>query len=201
MAGGSLNGSDGKSAKGLFGSQGTKRTLRGFIAVALILVLSVCAAHSCGWLAIESTLLLTLLVVASVIGPYVHSRIRTPKLPDYWDPSGRVRLVLFDDSAIDDPGRKALSEALRGNAQQDGWFAVLSVGKLTFMQAARARDSSEGYNLYYQDGSTKRHFEARGVLTIQEVVAAFQAYAEGSDTWKTAYRWEKFDLSDVSYIS
>ncbi|MGA2499230.1 MAG: hypothetical protein ABSH20_15935 [Tepidisphaeraceae bacterium] len=71
-------------------------------------------------------------------------------------------------------------------------FAILSDGpdSLTYMQFAWSEEPGE-LLLEYQEGTLYTHFRAIGAeMTIDRIVAAFQKYAQGDDSWKGEFRWE-----------
>ncbi len=71
-------------------------------------------------------------------------------------------------------------------------FAILSEepDSLTYLQFAWSEEPG-ALLLEYQEGTLYTHFRAIGTdLTIGRIVAAFQKYAEGDDSWKGEFRWE-----------
>jgi hypothetical protein len=71
-------------------------------------------------------------------------------------------------------------------------FAILSDGpdSLTFMQFAWGKAPGE-LLLEFQEGTLNTHFRAIGRdINIGRVVAAFQKYGRGDDSWKGEFRWE-----------
>ncbi len=99
-----------------------------------------------------------------------------------------MKLELEDGTSIVNLDSRAITSAL---ASLDG-FAILGRDEMTYMQTSgSARD---GFVLEYQEGDTDRHYECPDTLTVAQITRAFVSYADGTDTWKTAFRWEKLDL-------
>ncbi len=47
------------------------------------------------------------------------------------------------------------------------------------------------FDLEYQDGSTNDHYRCTDELTEEQVVAIFQAYRSGDESWKSKSVWER----------
>ena len=61
-----------------------------------------------------------------------------------------------------------------------------------FMQTSGSTD--RGFVLEYQEGSTDEHFQVAAKVELEQVVAAFTAYGQGSDTWRTDFNWSKLAI-------
>lgn len=72
-------------------------------------------------------------------------------------------------------------------------FAILEVDELTYLQAAGT--PQEGYALEYQEGDLSRHFAVDGTSAIEQVIAAFQAFARGDNSWRQRFSWQRQDIS------
>jgi len=99
-----------------------------------------------------------------------------------------MKLELENGTSIRNPDTRAIAEAL---ASLDG-FAILGRDEMTYMQTSGSR--REGFVLEYQEGDTDRHYQCPDPLTEKQITEAFLSYADGTDAWKTVFRWEKMDI-------
>jgi hypothetical protein len=116
-------------------------------------------------------------------------RIHNP--PEIVDTDG-PRLEFCDGGIVNAPRREDLPELL-GQLTDRNWFACLERGPGWFMQVGigeRAGGLPGGvFGLEYREGNADRHFRVL-VSDLDEVVHAFQGYAEGHERWKSALDWQ-----------
>ena len=112
-----------------------------------------------------------------------------------------MRLTLEDGTVLTDPTPAQIADALRSlNWQKDNSFAILEKSDdSTYLQTAQMDDpelKEPRFVLEYQDGSLARHYEAvaEDGFALEKVIAAFQQYADGSESWRDGFEWKKMDL-------
>ena len=71
-------------------------------------------------------------------------------------------------------------------------FAILSRDEMAYIQTSGS--AREGFMLEYQDGDTNRRYRCLDELSLGQVTQAFLSYADGTDAWKTSFRWDKEDI-------
>lgn len=107
-----------------------------------------------------------------------------------------MQLELSESGEFDNPDSETISRELAN--LQAGEFAILRQDDWTFIQTLL--DPDDGIVLEYQEGSLEEHY---GTVdppdSIDEVVAAFTSYLNGTDEWKSRFRWERMDLSPADY--
>jgi len=82
-------------------------------------------------------------------------------------------------------------QALNGD---DDSFLILSKDEVSYIQTCKKSDGH--YVLEYQEGSLAEHYEcADGMLNFQKVSMAFASYLNGTDEWKTSFRWQPLGFS------
>jgi hypothetical protein len=104
-----------------------------------------------------------------------------------------MQLIVESARAIENPTADDIAEAL-----SVARFAVLASGpdSHSYMQFARSRTG--GIELEYQVDSLESHFRASGPsLTMERVIAAFQQYVSGHDSWKTDFQWVRVDVMTI----
>ncbi|WP_017624639.1 hypothetical protein [Nocardiopsis chromatogenes] len=115
-------------------------------------------------------------------------RVHNP--PETADTDG-PRLDFCDGGIVGAPRPDDLPELL-GQITHRNWFACLERRPGWFMQVGigeRAGGLPDGvFGLEYREGEADRHFRVL-VSDIDEVVHAFQGYAEGHERWKAALDW------------
>ena len=80
---------------------------------------------------------------------------------------------------------------------EDDSFLILSKDEMNYIQTCRESDGH--YILEYQEGSLAEHYEcADEMLNFQKVSMAFTSYLNGTDEWKTSFRWEPLGSSSAS---
>jgi hypothetical protein len=112
----------------------------------------------------------------------------------------QLELVVADGTKISNPSPADIEDvlnSLQGGADQ---FAILerrtSRGEGFIQTITGDRDPDTGFVLEYQEGSSERHYQAiynalGHEFTRKDVISAFQSYANGDDSWKGKYKWEK----------
>jgi hypothetical protein len=104
-----------------------------------------------------------------------------------------MQLIVESARAIENPTADEIAEAL-----SVARFAVLASGSdaSSYMQFARSR--KRGIELEYQVSSLGNHFRAcNPSLTMDRVIAAFQKYVSGDDSWKTDFQWVPVDVMTI----
>ncbi|MEU5876051.1 hypothetical protein [Spirillospora sp. NPDC047279] len=114
------------------------------------------------------------------------SRVHNP--PEIVDSDG-PHLVFFDGGIVNEPRPEDLPRLLHQITDRN-WFAHLDIRPGWYVQAGlgeKAGGAPDGmYGVEYREGSADRHF--RYVTgDIDEVVSAFQGFAEGREDWKTTF--------------
>jgi hypothetical protein len=98
-------------------------------------------------------------------------------------------LIAFDGSQTPDPTPDQIAAAVRA-LTIDNWFVILEHADDTFLQVAVKADD---YALERRAGGDETH-EGTSVGTIDEVVAAFQAYAREDPLWASPFTWARVKL-------
>ncbi|MEW2354622.1 hypothetical protein [Spirillospora sp. NPDC029432] len=121
------------------------------------------------------------------------TRVHNP--PEIVD-TGVPRMDFCDGGAAADPGPEELP-GLLGQLTERNWWASLDRSPGWFMQVGigeRAGGLPDGvFGLEYREGGADRHFRVL-LHDFDEVVRAFQGYAEGHESWKTAFDWRPLML-------
>ncbi|WP_425618439.1 hypothetical protein NA78x_002144 [Anatilimnocola sp. NA78] len=108
-----------------------------------------------------------------------------------------MELIINHQRTIRNPDAKAIVRHLR--ALDQGEFAILSASDLTFIQTMNTAE--DGFVVEYQTGSTDEHYAAANPPhDVEDVAAAFVAYAAGDDAWKTAFTWEHLQLTQADFM-
>ncbi len=69
-------------------------------------------------------------------------------------------------------------------------FAVLELGRGTYMQVYRTLD---GFEVEHQMVNLSSHYKALGFATAQETAEAMASYASGDHGWLEAFMWERVE--------
>jgi hypothetical protein len=104
-----------------------------------------------------------------------------------------MHLIVESAKAIENPTGDEIAQAL-----SVARFAVLASGpeSSSYMQFARGRKG--GIELEYQVDALEKHFRACDLsLTMDRVIAAFQKYVSGDDSWKTDFQWVPVDVMTI----
>jgi hypothetical protein len=112
-----------------------------------------------------------------------------------------MRLSLEDGTTLMDPTAAQIADALRTlNWLEDNSFAILEKSDdSTYLQTAQMDEpdlKEPRFVLEYQDVSLARHYEAvaEDGIALEKVIAGFQQYATGSESWRDGFEWKKMDL-------
>lgn len=88
------------------------------------------------------------------------------------------------EQTIHNPSAVEIAEAFL----QDEQFLILSAvpDSLTYIQFHWTERTLE-----YQDASIERHFRATddSIISMEQIIAAFQKYARGDDSWRDDFQW------------
>jgi len=98
-------------------------------------------------------------------------------------------LSAADDSRVSAPSSDDIEATLR-SLTVDNWFAILERDEGTFLQVAV---KPGWFALEFREGTPESHV-ATEVSTIDEVTAAFHAYARGEDAWSKTHTWAPVEL-------
>jgi hypothetical protein len=109
--------------------------------------------------------------------------------PQDGPPAHSVLLTTHDGLRVADPDAAAVEDVLR-TLSEDDWFAVLDRGEEHYVQVP-ARPAP--YLLEHRDGSADRHVGTE-VTDLDDVVAAFVAFARGDGTWRGRFSWRPVEL-------
>lgn len=98
-------------------------------------------------------------------------------------------LIAADGARTPDPDPAQIAAAVRA-LDIDNWFVILELDDDTFLQVAVKPD---WYALERRSGGDETHLGVE-IRTIDEVVAAFQAYARQDPDWDAGYSWAPVKL-------
>ena len=74
------------------------------------------------------------------------------------------------------------------DTDKNGVLLVFGTSDMTYIQTSG--DKNVGFDLEYQDGDTRHHYQARrSNLTAEEMIKAMTLYSTGTDDWKKAHEW------------
>jgi hypothetical protein len=103
-----------------------------------------------------------------------------------------MKLSLSSGEEVVNPADDAIRAALQAlDVQRDGeGFAILGVTEMTYVQVSG--DAARGFDLEYQDGAVAQHYRAlRQDYTLDEIVAVFADYRDGTIDWSQYGEFEK----------
>ena len=100
-----------------------------------------------------------------------------------------VTLIDADGARTPAPDPEQIALAVRA-LTIDNWFVILEQDDDTFVQVAVKADF---YALERREGGDERHVGTE-VSAIEDVVAAFQAYAVGDSSWIDRFSWHPVKL-------
>jgi hypothetical protein len=116
----------------------------------------------------------------------------------------QLELVRADGTKISNPSQADIEDvlnSLQGGADE---FAILErrtsrgegfIQVLSFIETITGDPDDTKFVLEYYEGSSERHYQAIDALgrdyTRKDVISVFQSYANGDDSWKGKYNWEK----------
>lgn len=105
-------------------------------------------------------------------------------------------LNINHEREIDDPDDETIERELAGLTDDE--FAILAQDDEVYLQTLV--DPDAGLILEYQEGSIQEHFNTVDPPgSMQEVIAAFVSYSNGTDAWKTQFEWEPTELKEISF--
>jgi hypothetical protein len=92
------------------------------------------------------------------------------------------------------PSPEDIRRAIRGIKPGKDAFVILRKGAngLSYIQAALKKDGK--WIVEYQDGHIDKHYEAEHRVDTEVLVRAFQAYAQGENTWRTGNKWKPQEI-------
>ena len=99
-----------------------------------------------------------------------------------------MKLETESGTTIEHPTDEQIDSTLRELVSSGGGFAILSQSEQVYIQTA---ENDEGEcTLEYREGSVENHFCCTSEeLSIDDVIGAFQDYANNNDAWKTRFPW------------
>jgi hypothetical protein len=99
-----------------------------------------------------------------------------------------MKLETESGAAIEHPSDEQIDSTLRELVSSGGGFAILSQSEQVYIQTA---ENGEGEcTLEYREGSEENHFCCTNEeLSIDDVIGAFQEYANTNDAWKARFLW------------
>jgi hypothetical protein len=88
------------------------------------------------------------------------------------------------------PSAQDIREAVMNlNASKDA-FLILGPTDVTYIQCSG--DQKIGFDLEYQDESSKNHFRAkRNDWDAETIITKLSQYCQGDNAWKQGVEWEK----------
>lgn len=96
------------------------------------------------------------------------------------------------DTVIPNATHENLTDALAMLERGDSEYLILQDGD-RFIQAAG--DSTSGYTLEYNEGSTNTQFRATNPkLSAAQITDAFGSYLAHDPSWETRFSWTEFKL-------
>ena len=105
-------------------------------------------------------------------------------------------LNINHEREIENPDDATIERELAGLTDDE--FAILAQDDEVYLQTLV--DPDAGLILEYQEGSIQEHFNTVDPPgSIQEVIAAFISYSNGTDAWKTQFEWERTELTQISF--
>ena len=104
-----------------------------------------------------------------------------------------MKLEICGERTIVDPSDEDIRSALGGlDAGSGDAFVILGATDLTYIQASG--DRRRGFDLEYQKGSVDRHHRATNEsIFIDDVAAAFIAYRNRNESWKSRFEFERVE--------
>jgi hypothetical protein len=98
-----------------------------------------------------------------------------------------------DIREIMNPGPTDIRRAVESLHSEHAFLIYNKAGSgMTYMQTAG--NPSEGFVLEYQVASVENHYQCVQTLSMDQVLAAFQAYASGDNSWRKAHKWKRISF-------
>lgn len=104
-----------------------------------------------------------------------------------------MKLEFEQGTAIENPSNADIAEELPKVGGERGPFAILEESAQEYMQVGRSADDASKFTLEYREEGTQ--YQATEPVPLEEVVAAFQDFARGKETYKERHDWTELDLS------
>jgi hypothetical protein len=114
--------------------------------------------------------------------------------PDFAHTGQRLSLTSCNGSTSINPRPARIEQTLR-QISGDNWFVIMERDDNWWIQVgsgARAGTQPGWYALERSDGSVEDHYRTT-VSDLNEVIKAFQQYAEGDESWTRRFAWNKFE--------
>jgi len=95
------------------------------------------------------------------------------------------------EKTLIDPLLSNIREAIKKLKGGIDSFVILikSGSGFSFLQVHGSNE--DGFDLEYQDGSVNDHYRCKDNLTEEQVIATFQAYRNGDESWKAKFSWKR----------
>ena len=107
-----------------------------------------------------------------------------------------MELNINGDRDVSNPDAATITQEL--SQLGDDEFAILCVDEFNFIQTLV--DSEVGLVLEYQNGPTDEHYgTVEPPATMEDVIAAFISYVNGTDEWKEQFDWELMELTQADF--
>ncbi len=150
----------------------------------------------CGWIDSKGFFSRTFYAMESDSGrPQKPDDSRLASRADTWrkpkEPQRRgLRLEVENGQVLENPSANDIAIAIAGMKSDGNAFAILSRDEMFYMQISG--DPTGGFDIEYQEGSTKEHFRAEGdPFPMQQIVPAMQDYAAGGAEWQKRFTWKR----------
>jgi hypothetical protein len=99
-----------------------------------------------------------------------------------------MKLETESGATIENSSDEQIDSTLRELVSSGGGFAILSQSEQVCIQTAENGDGE--CTLEYREGSEESHFCCTNEeLSIDDVIGAFQKYANNNDAWKKRFLW------------
>jgi hypothetical protein len=99
-------------------------------------------------------------------------------------------LELSSGIQLEDPSEQQIREALASlDVQREGdGFAIFAISPMTYLQVGG--DATTGFDMEFQVDSMENHYRAqREDFSLDEVVAAFGGFRDGTIDWSDYGQW------------
>jgi hypothetical protein len=98
------------------------------------------------------------------------------------------------ESKNTDPTEVVIDVVLKQLDGADNHFAILATDVMNYMQTSGSPET--GFVLEYQAGFLEQHFRAPdSQIPLDNVVEAFKSYLKQDGHWKSAFDWQREELS------
>ncbi len=105
----------------------------------------------------------------------------------------KYTLDISGNKTLSNPTSADIEQAVRGlNTKNGDAFLILGTDDRTYLQCGG--DATVGFDLEYQDGSLKNHFQAEGDLKQQDIIDIFVKYLNSDPGWKNGVAWKPLKL-------